>query len=162
MSADIDPIVDNWYYHLDKGQKFLVVAIDADRQSVEIQHFDGDLEEVNINEWYEMDIAVSEAPENWSGPIDVTELDDYGTEITDTRPEDWTDPLKEFRKPGEELDGRYLERMADNLTVEYFENTETGLWDVEIYLHDVPEWKSMDYISLENAQKAAYEYYNQL
>lgn len=102
MSTDLDPIVDNWYFHLDKGQRFLVVAIDADRQSVEIQHFDGDLEEVDLNEWYEMDIAISEAPENWSGPIDVTERDDYGTEITDTRPEDWTDPLKEFRKPGQE------------------------------------------------------------
>ncbi len=102
MPTEVDPIVDNWYYHLDKGQRFYVVAVDDDNSVVEIQHFDGDVEEVSLENWYEMNIAVGEAPDNWSGATDIGEKDDFGTEITDTQPADWNDPLKQFRKPGQE------------------------------------------------------------
>ncbi len=104
MPTEIDPIVDNWYYHLDKGQRFYVVAVDQDAGVVEIQHFDGDLEEISLDNWYDMDIALSEAPENWSGAMDIAEQDDLGTEITDTSLDDWTEPLQELRKPGGEKD----------------------------------------------------------
>ncbi|OGT20545.1 MAG: hypothetical protein A2V90_02355 [Gammaproteobacteria bacterium RBG_16_57_12] len=99
MPTEIDPIVDNWYYHEDKGQRFYVVAVDEDNGIVEIQHFDGNVEEIDLKDWYEMDIALSEEPENWSGAADVGEVDDYGTEITDTTPSDWDDPLQELRSP---------------------------------------------------------------
>ena len=89
MSNDIDPILGNWYQHLDKGQLFRVVAIDEDNEVIEIQHFDGDLDEVEMSLWQEMDIDLAEEPENFSGPYDVGELDDYGTEITDTARSDW-------------------------------------------------------------------------
>ncbi len=99
MATEADPIVDNWYYYLGKGQRFYVVAVDEDSGIVEIQHFDGDLEEITLNNWYEMNIALGEAPENWSGAMDVGEQDDFGTEITDTQPVDWNEPLQQFRKP---------------------------------------------------------------
>ncbi len=99
MPAEIDPIVDNWYYHQDKGQRFYVVAVDEEGGVVEIQHFDGDVEEIDLKEWYEMDIAVGEAPENWSGAVDIGEVDDFGTEVTDTRPSDWSEPLRQFTPP---------------------------------------------------------------
>ncbi|WP_455197354.1 DUF6763 family protein [Kaarinaea lacus] len=89
MSNDLDPILGNWYQHLDKGQLFRVVAIDEDNEVIEIQHFDGDLDEVEMSLWQEMDIDLAEEPENFSGPYDVGELDDYGTEITDTARSDW-------------------------------------------------------------------------
>ncbi len=89
MSNDLDPILGNWYQHLDKGQLFRVVAIDEDNEVIEIQHFDGDLDEVEMSLWREMDIDLAEEPENFSGPYDVGELDDYGTEITDTARSDW-------------------------------------------------------------------------
>ena len=99
MSTEIDPIVDNWYSHLDKGQRFYVVAVDLDEGLVEIQHFDGDLEEVEYDEWYSMDLEPCEPPENWSGPVDIAEQDDFGTEITDTLAADWSEPLQELKKP---------------------------------------------------------------
>ena len=76
MSTEADPILDNWYQHLDKGQKFRVVALSEDDGAVEIQYFDGDLEEIDADNWYELDIEPIEPPENWSGPIDVAETDD--------------------------------------------------------------------------------------
>ncbi|MDF9392366.1 MULTISPECIES: DUF6763 family protein [Methylococcus] len=99
MNSEADPIVGNWYRHLDKGQSFTVVAIDDDARTVEIQHFDGDLEEIDLDTWYLLPIELIEEPENWSGPLDVAELDDLGgTEITDTCPEDWSEPLEEIVK----------------------------------------------------------------
>ena len=102
MVTEADPIIDNWYYHLDKGQRFFVVDVDNEEGIVEIQHFDGDVEEMSLREWYDMNIKVGEAPENWSGAMDIGEVDDFGTEITDTPRKDWSDPLKQYRKPERE------------------------------------------------------------
>lgn len=99
MPTEYDPIVDNWYSHLDKGQLFMVVNVDKD--SVDIQYFDGDLEEVSLATWYGMNIELSAEPENWSGAMDIAETDDYGTEITDTRASDWSEPAREYRQTGQ-------------------------------------------------------------
>jgi hypothetical protein len=102
MANDVEPIVGNWYVHLDKGQKFKVVAVDEECKLVEIQHFDGDIEEASLAEWDEMQLELSEEPQNWSGPIDFEEVDDLGTEITDTSKEEWFEPLGEFREADRE------------------------------------------------------------
>lgn len=96
MPTDIDPIVGNWYQHLDKGQRFRVVAFDEDDGLVETQHFDGDIEEIPLDIWRQQELEAAEAPENWSGAMDIGTKDDYGTEITDTDISDWSEPLQEF------------------------------------------------------------------
>jgi len=96
MSNEIDPIVGNWYQHLDKGQRFVVVAIDKNEELVETQHFDGDIEEISLEEWYQQDIDTAEEPENWAGALDIGTKDDYGTEITDTNISDWSEPLEDI------------------------------------------------------------------
>ena len=97
MSNELDPILNNWYHHTDKGQNFRVVAIDETNRLIEIQNFDGDLDEIDISQWKDMDIELAEEPENFSGPYDVGELDDYGTEITDTSDQDWDESYKEIQ-----------------------------------------------------------------
>jgi hypothetical protein len=96
MPTEADPIIGNWYCHLDKGQCFFVVAVDERARIVDVQHFDGEVEEFDFATWYQLDIEVCEAPENWSGPIDFDNVDDLGTQITDTRASDWNEPLDEF------------------------------------------------------------------
>jgi hypothetical protein len=100
MSTEADPIVGNWYQHLDKGQRFCVVALNEDDGTVEIQEFDGTTEEIDLDTWYTLDVDLAEAPENWTGPMDITEVDDLGTEISDTTVDDWKDPLREIRPEG--------------------------------------------------------------
>ena len=100
MPTEIDPIIGNWYQHLDKGQPFQVVALDEENGLVEIQHFDGDIEELPLDIWYGSELDIAEEPENWSGALDIGEKDDLGTEITDTDDKDWTEPLQEIRPPG--------------------------------------------------------------
>ena len=96
MPNDFDPQVGQWYSHLDKGQRFVITAIDEDNETIEVQHFDADLEEYSLDEWHELDIELCEAPENWAGALDIGERDDFGTEITDTSGRDWSEPLTEF------------------------------------------------------------------
>lgn len=97
MTTELDPVVDNWYQHLDKGQRFQVIAVDEEAGIIEIQHFDGDIEEMSFTNWYAQDIALSVEPENWSGPFDIAEIDDLGTDITDTSIRDWQEPLEEIK-----------------------------------------------------------------
>jgi len=103
MPTEADPVLRNWYQHLDKGQKFRVVAVNEDEGTIEVQYFDGDVEELGQDDWYELDIEPIEAPENWTGPVDLAEPDDLGTQITDTTADDWSDPLQEV-KPAEPVD----------------------------------------------------------
>lgn len=121
MPTDIEPIVDNWYYHLDKGQRFLVVAVDNIDGTVEIQHFDGDLKEIGLDEWYEQDIEISEAPESWVGAVDIAEPDDLGTEITDTQPDDWFEPQQEFRESEREKLTKEPKEPSDDFGEGYME-----------------------------------------
>jgi hypothetical protein len=100
MDSETDPIVDNWYQHPDKGQAFRVVAVDEAEGWVEIQYFDGNVEELDLDSWLRLELQPIEAPENWSGPMDAAEMDDItGTEISDTPAEDWAEPLDEIVKP---------------------------------------------------------------
>ena len=92
------PIVDSWYSHLDKGQRFQVVAIYEDNGLIETQHIDGDLEEISMETWHSLDIEPAAEPENWFGAVDIEEQDDMGTEITDTSLEDFTEELEEINR----------------------------------------------------------------
>ena len=96
MPIKANPIIGTWYCHLDKGQRFFVVAVDERTRTVDVQHFDGDLEEFDFTAWYQLDIEVCEAPVNWSGSLDIDNVDDFGTEITDTSASDWDEPFSEF------------------------------------------------------------------
>ncbi len=102
MANELDPLVDQWYQHTDKGQQFYVTAIDEKNDSIEVQHFDGDIEEFSSAEWRNLDIDLSEEPDNWSGGIDIGNLEDLGTEITDTSVADWEEPLQEIHQSDRE------------------------------------------------------------
>ena len=103
MSHDFEPVVGHWYRYLDKGQGFAVVALDDSQALVEIQHYDGDVEEIDFDSWYEMEIEPTVAPKDWVGPLDDIEFDDldYTDSTTDDesaqdgdeypqRPEEWS------------------------------------------------------------------------
>jgi hypothetical protein len=41
--------------------------VDEDKETVEIQHLDGDIEEFDVDGWAELDLELTEEPEGWSG-----------------------------------------------------------------------------------------------
>lgn len=95
MRSDPKPIVDQWYRHLDKGQRFYVTAVDEAAGTVEVQHFDGDLEEFELREWFALDLEPIEPPEDWTGPVDGVERDDLGYSETDMTEAEWAEPLSD-------------------------------------------------------------------
>jgi len=87
--SDVDPIIGNWYRNQETGNDFEVVALDEEAQTIEIQYFDGEVEELDLDAWYELAIESIEAPEDWSGPFDELESDDLGyDENENSRPEE--------------------------------------------------------------------------
>ena len=97
MAIEASPIVDTWYKHLDKGEKFQVVAVDNNDYMIEIQYFDGDVEEIDLDDWYSMDIEQIESPEDISGALDVSEMDDLGSYVSDSATDDWEGAAYEFK-----------------------------------------------------------------
>jgi hypothetical protein len=77
MSAK--PEIGAWY-RLRGGESFEVVAVDDDDGTIELQAFDGTVEEMDMEDWEAQrangDIQNAQAPEDWSGSVDVDDEDD--------------------------------------------------------------------------------------
>ena len=84
------PVVGDWYRR--NSALFEVVAIDRDDGTVEVQHFDGTLEEFDLEAWDEQDFEEAQAPEDWTGSVDV-EPEDYESEREISATGSWADPL---------------------------------------------------------------------
>ena len=67
MGREYEPTVGQWYEDLENEETFQVLKVDEDREVVEIQHLDGDIEELDVDGWAELDLELSEEPEGWSG-----------------------------------------------------------------------------------------------
>ena len=72
--ATPQPAIGDWY-RLSGGALFEVVALDDDDGTIEIQYFDGTVEEFDLDDWRSQratgTIEEAEAPEDWSGSVDV-------------------------------------------------------------------------------------------
>ncbi|MGI9331939.1 MAG: DUF6763 family protein [Gammaproteobacteria bacterium] len=89
------PEVGQWY--CDQGnRKFMVVARDDATAAVEVQYFDGTVEEVDLPDWPELAAAWIAAPEDWSGPFDDLVRDDMGDTERPGHPEDFDGPWNEL------------------------------------------------------------------
>ena len=79
------PIVGQWYRG-GTNELFEVVAIDDEDETIEIQYFDGTVTEIEFDSWNEqlLDelIDAADAPEDWSGAVDV-EAEDLDREFED-------------------------------------------------------------------------------
>jgi hypothetical protein len=75
------PGIGDWYRFIG-GESFEVVAIDDDDGTIEIQHFDGSVEEMDMEDWNSQwedgALETAEAPEDWSGSVDVEPADEEG------------------------------------------------------------------------------------
>ena len=79
--ATPQPGIGDWY-RLNGGALFEVVALDDDDGTVEIQYFDGTLEEMDIEDWdaqwEDGALETAEAPEDWTSSVDVESSDEDG------------------------------------------------------------------------------------
>ena len=68
------------------------MALDDQDRTVELQHFDGTIEELDLESWFATDMERAQAPEDWSGSVDITFED---LPERDTGPnQDWRQALE--------------------------------------------------------------------
>ena len=92
MVQRIEPVVGDWYAHRDKGQLFQVVAFDDEDGLVELQDFDGGVDEVDLDTWHAMPLERAEPPEDWTGSVDDLEPDDTDSAPNSGTGRDWRGP----------------------------------------------------------------------
>ena len=85
------PTIGDWYQQ-PGGDLLEVVAMDESDGTIEIQYFDGTIEETDFDGWTEMNCLPAEAPEDFSGSLDI-EREDYGVELDLPAAPEWSDPL---------------------------------------------------------------------
>lgn len=96
MSIDQLPSIGDWYKD-ESGNTFEIVALDEDEGTIEIQYFDGAVEELDVDAWAELALEAVEPPEDWSGSLDI-EREDYGVDLESSNHLDWGNPLDEFER----------------------------------------------------------------
>ena len=85
------PVIGKWYRR-SNGTLFEVVAVDEQDATVEIQFFDGTIDEIDMENWPTMLIERVGAPEDWSGSVDMDPEDFLGRHSGDI-PHGYQDPL---------------------------------------------------------------------
>ena len=86
------PSLGQWFKR-PNGTMLKVVAVDEDDNTVEIQYFDGTIDEIELESWAEQFLVEVAAPEDWSGSVDM-DPDDYVGTKADEMPQGFHDPLE--------------------------------------------------------------------
>jgi len=87
VSRDYEPVPGQWYENLEDEESFRVLKVDEDAELVEIEHLDGEIEEMDLETWHEMDLEQTEEPEGWAESEDEDEDEDEDDEDEDE--DDW-------------------------------------------------------------------------
>ena len=106
MGREYDPIAGQWYRDLEADETFQVLSVDEDQELIEIQHLDGDLEELDVDAWAELDVELTEEPEGWSGSPKPEEEEDLD-EDWDEDDDDWDDDDDEDEEDEDERQDDY-------------------------------------------------------
>ncbi len=85
------PVIGQWFRR-PNGTLFEVVAIDEGDQTVEIQQFDGTIDEFDVSRWQDLMLTEVSAPEDWSGSVDM-DPEDFVSQKDSDIPNGYHDPL---------------------------------------------------------------------
>jgi hypothetical protein len=90
VGRDYDPVPGQWYEDLDEEEVFQVLSVDPDEEIIEIQYENGDIEEIDLDTWHELDLEKSEQPEGWSGSEDDDEdEEDFDLDEEEEDDDEW-------------------------------------------------------------------------
>ena len=91
------PVIGKWWRR-PNGSLFEVVAVDESDGTIEIQHFDGTIDEVELESWPELLLIEASAPDDWSGSVDMDPEDYVGRKEGDM-PIGFPAPLEFLQQP---------------------------------------------------------------
>lgn len=95
MARDYDPVQGKWYEDLEENEVFKVLSVDPDQELVEVQYENGDIEEIDLDTWHELDLEQAQEPEGWAseegGEEEEEEEEDEDEDDWDEDDDDWDD-----------------------------------------------------------------------
>ena len=94
MARDYDPVQGQWYEDLEENEIFRVLSVDPDEEIIEVQYENGDIEEIDLDTWHELDLERAEEPEGWASDDDDDEEEEEEDEEDwdeDEDDDDWDD-----------------------------------------------------------------------
>jgi hypothetical protein len=89
VSRDYEPVAGQWYENVEEEESFRVLSVDEDSELVEIEYLDGDIEEIDLEAWHEMDLELTQEPEGWAAEDDDEEEEDEEEDEDEDDDEDW-------------------------------------------------------------------------
>ena len=107
VAREYEPAVGQWYENIDENESFRVLSVDEDAELVELEYLDGDIEEIDLETWHELDLDKIDEPEGWAGSAEDDDEDeeekDEKADLDETWDEDedededdaWDDEEKE-------------------------------------------------------------------
>jgi hypothetical protein len=90
VAREYEPAAGQWYENLEENESFRVLSVDEDAETVEIEYLDGDIEEIDLDTWAELDLDKIDQPEGWTGS-DEDDDDDDDEDDEDDLEETWDD-----------------------------------------------------------------------
>lgn len=69
MSNNAEPGVGNWYQYPEDGERFEVLEVDEDRGVVEVRYADGEHDEIDLEEWGDLEVDLTDPPEDWAETV---------------------------------------------------------------------------------------------
>ena len=109
MSREYEPAVGQWYENIDENESFRVLSVDEDTELVELEYLDGDIEEIDLETWHELDLNKIDEPEGWTGSAEDDDDDEEEEKGKDDLEETWDDDEDE-----DEDDWDEEEKESDN------------------------------------------------
>ena len=70
MGREYAPVPGKWFENKEEEETFRVLSVDEDDELVEIEYLDGEIEELDLDTWHELDLEPTDEPEGWSDDAD--------------------------------------------------------------------------------------------
>lgn len=106
MGREYAPVPGKWYENREEEETFRVLSVDEDDELVEIEYVDGEVEELDLDTWHELDLEPTEQPEGWSDESesdeDEDEDEDFDEDEEDEDDEDEDDEDDDFDEDEED------------------------------------------------------------
>src|SRR5476651_1585393 len=109
VAREYEPAVGQWYENIDENESFRVLSVDEDAELVELEYLDGDIEEIDLETWHELDLNKIDEPEGWTGSAEDDDDDEEEEKGKDDLEETWDDDEDE-----DEDDWDEEEKESDN------------------------------------------------
>jgi len=92
MATEAEPLEQNWYVDRRRRRHFVVLDVDAEQGVIYIQDFDGDSDEMTLDEWYALDLEPAEPPEDYEGSMSNEDDEDHAFGYTGGSTDDGREP----------------------------------------------------------------------